>query len=679
MSPKEDGSFCLIPGHRIRASLAKTKGSSSEEDRLAHLDGLRAVALIGVFLFHFRVPFFRGGYLGVDVFFVLSGFLMTRALLLKVDAEKFSFRQFLSLRALRIYPAHVTTVLATLLCGLHMFPVSMIPRLSDSSNAASLFISNMKFLAENGYHDTASSLKPLLHSWSLCVEVQFYLLWSCVALIGSVEHVVAAMLFLSSASVGIHVFAAHDTAALFFCPWSRLYEFGAGALALLCYDALSPIASNILGLGGVVAVVGTMTLAKPHHQPIFLVSLPIVVGTTALIASPRGIVSRALGRSKILAYIGKISYSAYLVHWPAIVFWTFAVKDERLALSCAFASTIILSFFLFHVVEDFFRGKRENRFSHKGLWFSILVIFGILYISILSKSEATTRLKQLEVAAAKSGGFTLKTREGYVKEQLGTRGALLRNGSFIWYSKKVSKPFALVVGDSFAAHLFPLMASSGTNKTKTKISGTYYMCANGCPPIIIPKDAVSESRQQTAACKKSAENVSQVLRQRAGTIFFINRWQDHMFLKSKFESPRVYRPFLPPKDIIKRVSRSLRAAVKVADRVKVIGFTPHPKLTTVECLWKHMEGQQLSPTANVSCPYHFEVPEAEMTWNDEFREFIKREHPGVEYVDVIRNSKLCKDRKCIAWDKRRGPMHFDEAGHLTHEGALLAMSSVSME
>lgn len=678
MYSKQGSRFCLISADRIRASLARTQDSPNGDARLAHLDGLRAVALIGVLLFHFRVPFFRGGFLGVDVFFVLSGFLMTRALLLKVDAQNFSLQQFLLSRTLRIYPAHLTTVLATLAGALYVFPISMVPRVANSSSVAALFISNMKFLAENGYHDTASSLKPLLHTWSLCVEVHFYLLWSVLALIGSVEHVATAMVILCTVSLSLQQLAAADSAALFFCSWSRLYEFGFGAAALLLYDKFSTRLSTVLSLIGSLAVGFAMLLAKPHHQPSVLVSLPIVFGTMLLVASPHGIVSRLLGQSKILRHIGKLSYSAYLVHWPAIVLWTFALKNETLALSLALGTTIGLSLVLFYAVENIFRGNGQIGHSRKGILFCFFLVVAVLYLSTMSEKDATFRMKRLEAAAAKSGGFKLKTREGYVKEQLETRGALLRNGSTVWHSKKAAGPYAMVLGDSFSAHLFPLMAKAGRQVNGTGIRETFYMCANGCPPIITPIDAISESKQQTPACKENAKKVIGVLKNRAATIFFINRWQDHMFIQSKFVSPHVHRAFLPPKDVFKRVSRSLKIATKNADRVKVIGLTPHPERPVVECLWKHMNGSTISPTADKSCPLQFEVPEAEVVWNDGFRDYLAREHPTVEYVDVIRNSRLCKGRICIAWDKRVGPMHFDDAGHLTHQGAIRAMSKVTM-
>ncbi|TCO74894.1 acyltransferase family protein [Chromatocurvus halotolerans] len=146
------------------------------------IDGLRAIAVLAVVIFHLGVPGFQGGYVGVDVFFVISGYLITSIILAQHAEGRFYFTQFYARRVRRLFPPLIATVLATTLgCAVILEPYDMIAY--GRSAVATLFsVSNILFFSEAGYWDSASELKPLLHTWSLGVEEQFYLLWPATAL-----------------------------------------------------------------------------------------------------------------------------------------------------------------------------------------------------------------------------------------------------------------------------------------------------------------------------------------------------------------------------------------------------------------------------------------------------------------------------------------------------------------
>lgn len=297
----------------VREALLRTEPNVGGHGRLFHLDGLRAIALIGVLLFHFKVPGFPGGFLGVDVFFVLSGFLMTRALLGKLERNTFSAKDFLSARARRICPALFATILVTTLVVGQVYPVPSLEGTMETSQASALFLSNAKFLAESGYHDAESSTKPLLHTWSLSVEGQFYLLWTAFALLGSAERALVGMIASSAISIAFQYFGREHNSALFFTTLSRLYQFFAGSIALFLYSKCSPLLSTVFSTLGLLGILGSFMLVQREFTPISLVSLPVVAGTMIIISTPSSPIAKFLGSSRILRYLAEISYSAYLV------------------------------------------------------------------------------------------------------------------------------------------------------------------------------------------------------------------------------------------------------------------------------------------------------------------------------------------------------------------------------
>ena len=149
----------------------------SLSDYRADIDGLRAIAVLLVLFFHIEIAFFSGGFIGVDIFFTISGFLITGILLKETSNNNFSFIRFYTRRSLRLLPAYLFLLLVTLFVGVYLLTPLALEDLIKSSIASSLFISNFYFLFEHGgYFSTAAHQLPLLHTWSLSVEEQFYLL-----------------------------------------------------------------------------------------------------------------------------------------------------------------------------------------------------------------------------------------------------------------------------------------------------------------------------------------------------------------------------------------------------------------------------------------------------------------------------------------------------------------------
>ena len=363
------------------------------------IDGLRAVAVILVVFFHLELQNVPGGFIGVDVFFVISGYLITNILYREVSDTSFTFKAFYLRRLRRLGPALLSTILLTLIIGWFVFPPDMYAQIAQSAIAVIFSLGNIFFWQGTGYFESEAIFQPLLHTWSLGVEEQFYfiwpaLLWLCIArfsriglLIGilsiSVISLIASELLLDTAA---------DTA--FYLTPFRIYEFGIGAiLSISKWQARNVIVANIVSMGGLLALfyVGYIYTERTPF-PGLNALIPALATGAMIYAGPEPIMNRVMALAPI-SYIGRISYSVYLLHWPIIVFYTFlerrpATSVEILALTCL---SLLAGALQYHLVEVPTRRRTQHRFwmSTRGLGLStgVTALF-ILGASLLINAQS---------------------------------------------------------------------------------------------------------------------------------------------------------------------------------------------------------------------------------------------------------------------------------------------------
>ncbi|MGY8683058.1 acyltransferase family protein [Bradyrhizobium sp. UFLA05-153] len=279
------------------------------------IDGLRAVAVALVVAFHAFPGVVSGGFIGVDVFFVISGYLITGIILSDLESSEFTFARFYARRTRRIVPALVVVIAATLAVGwLQLLPAKY-QGLGRYGFAGALFFPNFLSWSEVGYFDAAAEAKPLLHLWSLGVEEQFYLIWPLfLLLLNKSARSLAGLSALVVASLVYSCFAVrYDPAAAFYAPWSRLWELGVGGI--LARTNWRAQGRDWISYLGIVLIVGSaVLLRKTSPFPGLLALLP-VTGTSLIIVFG----SRILGH-KWPVFVGLISYPLYLWHWPLLSF-----------------------------------------------------------------------------------------------------------------------------------------------------------------------------------------------------------------------------------------------------------------------------------------------------------------------------------------------------------------------
>lgn len=461
----------------------------------ADIDGLRAIAILLVVWFHAFPESMSGGFIGVDVFFVISGFLITGIVLRGLKNEHFSFLHFYAQRARRLLPALSIVLPVTLAAGWHWLWPQEYTQLSTHVAAAAVFILNIVLWTEAGYFDAATELKPLMHLWSLGIEEQFYLVYPFLLWVGwrlrqNPIVVIAAVVILSFAANLLTL--SSDPAGAFFLPHTRFWELAlGGALAWWTHHQQSMGAAahvaaaipprpwqQLVPCCGLFAITLGASLLTPDTPYPGIAALLPVSGSLLLIASrPDTWVNRNLLANRFMVMVGLMSYPLYLWHWPILSFMRIVQSEApSLPMRC---SAVVLSFLLawltFRFVETPVRfGARK--FTRLAGMASFVVCTAAVGMVFVNKHGVPSRLPE--------------QARGLLVYQYDYRDAY-REGSCFLRPEQQAPEFSLCAdswpkdgqawllwGDSHAAHLYP-----GMNARYGEAAGIVQRTASGCPPL----------------------------------------------------------------------------------------------------------------------------------------------------------------------------------------------------
>jgi peptidoglycan/LPS O-acetylase OafA/YrhL len=371
----------------------------NKSDYRQDIDGLRAFAVLSVVFYHLDISFFSGGFVGVDIFFVISGYLITKHIYERSLTDGFTFRWFIYKRVRRLLPALLVVVLITLLLGIIFLSPSKLYSLSESSVAALVPVANIYYYQDSSYFDIGAEAKPLLHTWSLSVEEQFYLVWALfltfmfkVRSKPAVIYLLLLFVFLSSFIAAGSVQSIDGDATFFLTPF-RLYEFALGAIVFVF--SLKVQVNHIvwksllyyLGLG--IVIYSITNLSSSDSFPGYIAVIPAIGASLIILSGVNGQI-RSILSVKLIVFIGVISYSVYLIHWPLIYYYELILFREEITTfdkGLIALLSLLMGFGMWKFVEVPFRsgGKVNTKHSIISIILTFLTIVFLSLTIILSK------------------------------------------------------------------------------------------------------------------------------------------------------------------------------------------------------------------------------------------------------------------------------------------------------
>lgn len=382
------------------------------------IDGLRAVAVIPVILFHSGSKIFSGGFVGVDIFFVISGYLITTLLIQDIYNNFFSVINFYERRARRILPALFVMVIFTLFIGWFILTPYFYRDLFQTSVSVAFFLSNVLLYIKSGYFSAISELKPLLHTWSLSVEEQFYILFPIFLLViwrFGEKVVFWSIMFIIILSLTLSEWMwRNDDSANFYLLPTRIWELLLGSVAALILQKHQFKGNDIISILGLLAIFyGIFFFSEETPFPSVYALLPVLGALSLIFFANEQSVTAKLLSNKILVGIGLISYSLYLWHQPVFSFMRHLKIDEpnNYDFILSFIIIFIISYLSWKFVEQPFRNKQK--IGKLFIWiFSISSLICLCLIGYIGhKKLGFPERLSLETQAISKGAFDKNPRQ----------------------------------------------------------------------------------------------------------------------------------------------------------------------------------------------------------------------------------------------------------------------------
>jgi peptidoglycan/LPS O-acetylase OafA/YrhL len=617
----------------------------------ADIDGLRAIAVLAVVAFHAAPGRLPGGFIGVDVFFVISGFLISSIIIRGLRAGTFTIADFYVRRVQRIFPALLIVMVACLVAGYLLLLDDELRELCKHVAGGAGFISNLVLWSEGGYFDHASDMKPLLHLWSLGVEEQFYFVWPLFLTLAARKQMGYGLPTLAVAGASFALclwYTGPAPLTAFYFPVTRFWEILSGAgLAVYAQrqthaepDPRSLALRHTASLGGILLLLASLILIdKDVAFPGWWAVLP-VAGTVAIVWSgPLAVINRHVLANRVLVWVGLISFPLYLWHWPALSFLRILDGQEvpqwkRLT---AVAASFLLAWLTYELVEKRIRHRR-NRFVTGSLLAAMGLVAGVgLFAYALDGfSQRANMPTVVNVGDIGHHAFFEHVWEGAhaCQPEAIRREAHDWNGfTRCFQSQADGVAEVVLLGNSHAEHLYPGVAEalSGTNVA--------FFGGTGLPTL------------ENGTYDHIIEVV--VREPRIRTVILAANWG-------------LNTEGAPNGDWGGALARLVDALLEAAKRVVIVDGVPSFSFLPSRCKF---DGR-LGVTNQCEEPDHEAArPRIEVLQD------IAATHPQVRLVEIY--SRFCSDGRCaMAHD---GVLHFRDNNHLNVGGSVSVSDAILQE
>ena len=626
------------------------------------IDGLRAIAILAVLAFHALPAALPGGFVGVDVFFVISGYLITGIILGDLAQAKFDFTGFYVRRIRRIFPALATVLAACLCAGWFVLYAGDYAALGKHVAGGAGFVSNLLLWNESGYFDQEARLKPLLHLWSLGIEEQFYLLWPLLLWLGWRSRLGMPRLIGAIAVASLLAclwMTRHDAVSAFYAPWSRFWELLAGGLLAHRHlrrragdsgEAAPPAAAahaaSLLGIALVLVACAAYRESDPF--PGWRGLLPVAGSCLLVAAGPAACVNRWLLSRATMRWIGNISYPLYLWHWPLLAYLNLqypggAPLPSRLA---ALAASVALAAITCHAIEKPLRFGGNVRAKAIGLLLAMAAIAaaGLL---VMDRRGFPGRFPS---TVAQYADYRYDFRSD---ARIGT---CWLNGKFAasGYADECvdpaapGKPLLLLWGDSHAGRLYPGLRIAARGRVRI----AEYV-RNACAPYL--------STVNPACLRNNRYVLSRVSGLKPRVVVLFAAWN-----RDPHDDPA-------PASVARRIGATIRALREAgATRVVVLGPAPQwrpdlPKaLVGLYQRKPYDRPPRYTDFGQVATAHALDRYLAAHLGGD----------PGVAYVSTI--DAMCKAGACLTWVGSAGELSSWDYGHLTTPGAIYLANALDL-
>lgn len=629
------------------------------------IDGLRAIAVSAVVIHHAFPELFPGGFVGVDIFFVISGYLISSIILDNLARNRFSFADFYARRVKRIFPALFLVLASTLAYGWFVLSPLEYKAVGKHALAGSFFVSNFAFWQEAGYFDASAVEKPLLHLWSLAIEEQFYMFWPLVLVVlhrvGQPKRIWIAALLLASLAFNLWLVRLDDPNPAFYNPLGRFWEMMMGAFLAASRPAPGTTVQHAgarvqwLSTAGVVLMAAVMVKLDPERRFPGGWAFAATLATCLMIAAgPRGWFNRYVLSSKPMVWIGLISYPLYLWHWPLLAYPHIENGGVPPALHQVgwVLLAVLLAWLTYRLVETPIRFGhwRQWRFTTVALSAGVAMT-GLTGFTIYKQDGQPERLQRLAANQPGQDG-TPEQIQALLKtlSSKGGRPAIIegwRDGDCMLDYKlpashykpfcvEQKRPLVFLWGDSHAGSLYPGFKA-------LKDSGKYSFglgerTAAICPPIL--------GIDPRPLCKSLNDDTIRVIRETKPDIVVLYAWWHEGKVKGRYKDTSGLEP---------TVAELKKAGVK---RIVLLGAVPYWREDLPKLLLKVWREQQRIPLrlGDEYLDPHVKAATAEM------RQRAKA--MGIEFISGM--DYFCNRQGCLTRMEPGSaePLSYDY-GHLT--------------
>jgi len=654
--------------------LSRAPTANSSLPYLPHVDGLRAVAVALVVIFHAWPSALPGGFIGVDIFFVISGFIITRQLAQEMEEGHFSFFAFLGRRVRRLVPAaFVCSVLVSIAAVLLLMPEAL-SAYSESLAATWTMTANFYFYAHTGYFDASSAEAPLLHMWSLAVEDQFYLTWPLLLLLmyrklGARSRIALAVLLLALLSLAHSELAARSNPSLaFFLPLSRAFELLAGCMLAIGAPLISPPGMRVravLDTIGLLLVAGSVFALHENVPFPGLAVVPAIIGTVLLIAG--GLtgptpVSRLLSLRPVVL-LGLMSYSIYLYHWPLIALATYRLgrlPDAGEAALLVSAGLVLGALSWLLVEQKLTRRLGLYELQPSGILKGLVAAAAVLCTFAGATVAAKGWPQRLdEVAynvykAASTGNPMRKSCDGY--DQAFT------NNSRCTFGKPLAEGASYdiaVFGDSNGDHFVPMIAKLAADAGLSGRQVTQSACASLIGGTRLASGKKLPSSDET--CTRYQETIIAFLDRNPGLKLAVlsSVWNGYDFTKPNHLAPSSFAGKTIPFSVL--AAETISIFRKRGIEVLVIGQIPFMDTFSMAC---YVDAARRD-TEKVDCTEPRAEIESELDLPQKAFHDIVALDKDVTFLSIV--DLLCDDRFCSAF--KDDHLLYRNNGHLNAAGA----------